>query len=236
MSGCMVSPAHVTLVEGAAQLARQAGQPLTESGALDALSGAYAGLGMVTQAARAARRRMDVLAPLPLDAMVGHELLDALNVACEYSVGAGDLSAARASAGRVRELPMVVEEGHLATAQMIVTDAVAGYVAEARRAAELFREGWDGPAGRALPTWAGRLPPPRWHTALPVTTTPALSGWPCSTAWGCRPSGWRDTQRRSTRSCCCTVGSRPLRSTGSPPSRRIFGAGSPGSGGRGMPR
>jgi predicted ATPase/DNA-binding CsgD family transcriptional regulator len=148
-------PAHVTLAESAVQLARQAGEPLTESGALDSLTGAYAGLGMVIEAARAARRRLDVLAPLPLDATVGYELLDALNMACEYNVGAGDLPAARASAERVRDLPMAVEEGHLANAQLIVTDAVAGNIDDARRTAERFREGWER-AGRPRAAYLGR--------------------------------------------------------------------------------
>lgn len=148
-------PADVTLAERAVQLAQRAGQPLIESDALDALTGAYAGLGMVTEAARAARHRLEVLAPLRLNARVGYELLDALNMACEYDVGAGDLPAARASAERVRDLPMAVEEGHLATGQLIVTDALAGYVAEARRAAELFREGWER-AGRPRSAYLGR--------------------------------------------------------------------------------
>jgi hypothetical protein len=78
-----------------------------------------------------------------------------LNMACEYDVGAGDLAAARSSAERVRDLPMAVEEGHLATGQLIVTDALAGYVAEARRAAELFREGWER-AGRPRSAYLGR--------------------------------------------------------------------------------
>jgi predicted ATPase/DNA-binding CsgD family transcriptional regulator len=148
-------PAHVTLAESAAELARQVGEPLMESGALDALTGAFAGLGMVTEAARAARRRLDVLTPLPLDATVGYELLDALNMACEYYVGAGDLPTARAWAERVRDLPISVEEGHLATAQLIVTDALAGNVDDVRVAGERFREGWER-AGRPRSAYLGR--------------------------------------------------------------------------------
>jgi predicted ATPase/DNA-binding CsgD family transcriptional regulator len=151
----VIEPADVPQAENAARLARQVGEPLIESGALDALTGAHAGLGMVTEAARAAHRRLEVLAQLPMDVTVGYELLDALNMACEYSVGAGDLHAARAAAVRLRDLPMVVEEGHLATAQVIVVDAVAGHVTDVRVASERFREGWER-AGRPRAPYLGR--------------------------------------------------------------------------------
>jgi tetratricopeptide (TPR) repeat protein len=150
-----VEPADVPAAEKAAELAHQLGEPLLESGALDALTGAHAGLGRVAEAARYAQRRLEVLAPLRLEAPVGYELLDALNMACEYSVGAGDLLAARASAERFRDLPVVVEEGHLATAQAIVTDAVAGHITDVRIASERFREGWER-AGRPRSAYLGR--------------------------------------------------------------------------------
>jgi hypothetical protein len=153
----VIEPADVPRAENAARLARQVGEPLIESSALDALTGAHAGLGMVTEAARAAHRRLEVLAQLPMDVTVGYELLDALNMACEYSVGAGDLHAARAAAVRLRDLPMVVEEGHLATAQVIVVDAVAGHVTDVRAASERFREGWER-AGRPRAPYLGRPP------------------------------------------------------------------------------
>jgi predicted ATPase len=151
----VTEPADIPRAENAVRRARQLSEPLIESGALDGLTGTYAGLGMVTEAARSARCRLDVLAALPMDAMVGYELLDALNMACEYSVGGGDLRAARASAGRLRGMPMVVEEGHLATAQLIVVDALAGNVTEVRAASERFREGWER-AGRPRAAYMGR--------------------------------------------------------------------------------
>ena len=151
-------------------------EPLIESGALDALTGAHAGLGMVTEAARAAHRRLEVLAQLPMDVTVGYELLDALNMACEYSVGAGDLHAARAAAVRLRDLPMVVEEGHLATAQVIVVDAVAGHVTDVRVASERFREGGSEPADRGRPIWADPPPPSLWRSVSPATMTGAPTG------------------------------------------------------------
>jgi predicted ATPase/DNA-binding CsgD family transcriptional regulator len=154
-STTVIEPADVSRAESAARRARQLSEPLMESGALDSLTGAYAGLGQVAEAARAARRRLEVLAQLPMDVTVGYELLDALNMACEYSVGAGDLHAARAAAVRLRDLPMVVEEGHLATAQVIVVDAVAGHVTDVRVASDRFREGWER-AGRPRAPYLGR--------------------------------------------------------------------------------
>ncbi|HEY9379187.1 MAG TPA: LuxR C-terminal-related transcriptional regulator [Jiangellaceae bacterium] len=151
----VIEPADVPRAENAARLARQVGEPLIESGALDVVTGALAGLGRVTEAARAAHRRLEVLAQLPMDATVGFELLDALNMACECSVGAGDLHAARTAAVRLRDLPMVVEEGHLATAQVIVVDAVAGHVTDVCIAGDRFREGWER-AGRPQSSGLGR--------------------------------------------------------------------------------
>ena len=174
----VIEPADVPRAENAARLARQVGEPLIESSALDALTGAHAGLGMVAEAARAAHRRLEVLAQLPMDVTVGYELLDALNMACEYSVGAGDLHAARAAAVRLRDLPMVVEEGHLATAQVIVVDAVAGHVTDVRVASERFREGGSEPADRGRRIWAD---PRRRRDGVGSRRRrrrPAPTGWP----------------------------------------------------------
>jgi hypothetical protein len=56
---------------------------------------------------------------------------------------------------RLRDLPMVVEEGHLATAQLIVVDALAGNVTDVCVASERFREGWER-AGRPRSAYLGR--------------------------------------------------------------------------------
>jgi predicted ATPase/DNA-binding CsgD family transcriptional regulator len=133
----------VPVAEDAIRLARQAGDLLTESAALDALTSVQTGLGMVMDAARSAHRRLEVLAPLSLDATVANEMLDALHMATETSIGAGDLRAARQSAERVRDLHVISEEGHLATARLIVTDAMAGNVNAVRIGAVRFREGWE---------------------------------------------------------------------------------------------
>jgi predicted ATPase len=148
-------PATVAVAENAVRLARQAGDLLTESAALDALTSVQAGLGRVMDAARSAHRRLQVLAPLTLDATVGNELLDALHMATETSISAGNLHSARQSAERIRDLHIVSEEGHLATARLIVIDALAGNVDAVRVASERFREGWQR-AGRPQAPYLGR--------------------------------------------------------------------------------
>jgi predicted ATPase/DNA-binding CsgD family transcriptional regulator len=148
-------PAQVTIAENAVLLAQQADQPLIESAALDALLAVQQGLGAVVEAARTARRRLDVLSPLALDPNVGFELLDALNMAAENCIGAGDLRSARQFAERIRDLHTVVEEGHIATAQLIVTEAFAGNVNAVRDTSERFREGWER-AGRPRTFYLGR--------------------------------------------------------------------------------
>ena len=148
-------PAHISVAENAVLLAQQADQPLIESAALDALLAVQQGLGAVVEAARTARRRLDVLAPLAPDPTVGFELLDALNMAAENCIGAGDLRNARQFAERIRDLHTVVEEGHIATSQLIMTEAFSGNVDAVRDTSERFREGWER-AGRPRTFYLGR--------------------------------------------------------------------------------
>jgi predicted ATPase/DNA-binding CsgD family transcriptional regulator len=148
-------PAHLTVAENAVLLAQQADQPLIESAALDALLAVQQGLGAVVEGARTARRRLDVLAPLAPDPTVGFEVLDALNMAAENCIGAGDLRSARQFAEQIRDLHTVVEESHIATSQLIMTEAFSGNVNAVRDTSERFREGWER-AGRPRTFYLGR--------------------------------------------------------------------------------
>jgi predicted ATPase/DNA-binding CsgD family transcriptional regulator len=143
-----------TLAERAAALAAEAGDPVAESAALDALTSIQAGLGELLAAAATARRRTELLGELPLDATTAGELTDVLNMASDTSLGAGDLRAARTWAERLRDLPTLVEEGHLATDRLIVVDALAGQVREALAEGVRFREGWER-AGRPRSAYLG---------------------------------------------------------------------------------
>ena len=64
-------------------------------------------------------------------------------MATECATAAGDLRTARQLAERVRDLPFHREEGHLATARLIVVATLAGDWDEALALAGQFREGWE---------------------------------------------------------------------------------------------
>lgn len=131
------------IAERAVVLARQAGDRLGESAALDALTAVLAGLGDVVGAAATAAKRADVLSPVRLDVSTVAELVDMLDLVTETSVCAGELRTARKSAERLAGLGVLAEESHLAIARLLVVDAVAGRLLEALAAGERFRESWE---------------------------------------------------------------------------------------------
>jgi predicted ATPase/DNA-binding CsgD family transcriptional regulator len=142
-NGADADPVTAELAERAVTLARRAGNPLTESAALDQLTGVQLARGELGAAAASAVRRTELLAPIQVTAASGLEVADAFNMAAECAVAAGDLRAGRTLAEQVRDLPFHREEGHLATSRLIVVAALAGDWDEAVALAELFREGWE---------------------------------------------------------------------------------------------
>jgi predicted ATPase/DNA-binding CsgD family transcriptional regulator len=136
-------PLTAELVDRALTLARRVGDPLTESAALDQLTAVQLARGEVRAATASALRRLELLAAIPVTPLSGLELADAHGMAAECSVAAGDLRAARRLAERARDLPFHREEGHLATARLIVVAALAGDWDETIALAERFREGWE---------------------------------------------------------------------------------------------
>jgi hypothetical protein len=103
--------------------------------------------GQLRAALATARRRTAILDPIPLTARSGLEVSDALFMAAESAITAGDLRTARRFAERIRDLPFHREEGHLATGRLIVVTALTGDWDEALALAGQFREGWE-QAGR----------------------------------------------------------------------------------------
>lgn len=128
--------------ERAVELARRTGDPLAESAALDALTGAQSWAGDAFAAAATARRRVSLLSSLPETPVATHELLDALGMATEAALGAGDLPAARRWGRRLAEHPLLAEVGHRATSWLLVVDALAGDVDEVLGVGERFLEAW----------------------------------------------------------------------------------------------
>jgi hypothetical protein len=71
------------------------------------------------------------------------EIYDAFGMAAECAVAVGDLAAAKELAERAGSLPSHREEGHLATARLIVVATLAGDWDETLACADRFREGWE---------------------------------------------------------------------------------------------
>ncbi|MFJ3584307.1 ATP-binding protein [Streptomyces sp. NPDC090127] len=139
----------VARAERAVALARRTGDPVAESAALDALSGAQCWAGESFAAAAAARRRIELLAqasggrPDAHAPARTHELLDALAMAAGTALGVGDLPAARRWGGRLAEHPLLAEVGHHALSWLLVADAFAGRGDEVLAGSVRFLDAWE---------------------------------------------------------------------------------------------
>ncbi|MEU4428238.1 LuxR C-terminal-related transcriptional regulator, partial [Actinoplanes sp. NPDC024001] len=89
------APDTLAAARRAVELARRTGDPLAQSAALGALTGALSWSGDTFGTAATARRRVTLLASAPPSPAGTHELLDALGDATEAALGAGDLPLAR---------------------------------------------------------------------------------------------------------------------------------------------
>jgi predicted ATPase/DNA-binding CsgD family transcriptional regulator len=135
------------LAERAVELARRLGDPLAECAALDALTGAQHRAGDTFAAAATAHRRVDLLPSAPVTPGTAFELVDALLMASETSIGVGDLPAARRWGRQLRDLPLLAEIGHFATSRLLVADALAGHATDVIAASRRFLDAWT-QAGR----------------------------------------------------------------------------------------
>ena len=139
-----LDPMSVELAERGIALAQRAGDPLAESAALDLLTAAKLARGDLRDAAASALRRTRLLDPLRQRAITcGMELMDAHQMAAETAVAAGDLTAARELAEQIHDLPFYREEGHLATARLLVVTALTGDFDETAAFGERFLAGWE---------------------------------------------------------------------------------------------
>ncbi|WP_344213665.1 ATP-binding protein [Nonomuraea bangladeshensis] len=129
--------------EHAVELARRTGDPLAESAALDALTGAQSWAGDTFAAAATARRRIMLLSPLPSTPAGTHELIDALGIVAEAALGAGDVQAARRWARQLADHPSLAEVGHRATCRLLMVAALAGDVDEALTGSVRFLDAWQ---------------------------------------------------------------------------------------------
>ncbi|WP_116949156.1 ATP-binding protein [Jiangella endophytica] len=135
-------PATVAVTERAIELARESGDPVVESAALDQLTGLRLALGEARAALESALRRTALLAGPPAPEQ-GFELSDAYGMAAESAIAAGDLRQARQAAERLRDLPSQREVSHVGAARLIVVEVLSGDWTEAVAVGELFRESWE---------------------------------------------------------------------------------------------
>jgi predicted ATPase/DNA-binding CsgD family transcriptional regulator len=136
-------PLTAELVDRAITLARRVADPLTESAALDQLTAVQMARGEVRAATATALQRIELLTALRVTTLSGLEFADAHGMAAECCVAAGDLRTAKLLSEHARDLPFHREEGHLATARLIVVAALVGDWDETIGLAERFREGWE---------------------------------------------------------------------------------------------
>jgi hypothetical protein len=151
--GPEVDPVAFELANRAVELSRRSADPAAESAALDQLTAVQLAHGQIYEAAASARRRIDLLAPLPQSAALGMEVTDAYQMATETALGAGDLPAALRYAEQVHALPVYREEPHLGTARLLTVEALIGHWDRVIEISARFREGWER-AGRQV---AGNL-------------------------------------------------------------------------------
>ncbi|WP_346146345.1 ATP-binding protein [Kitasatospora cinereorecta] len=133
----------VERAEHAVALAQVAGGPVAESAALDALSGAQSWAGDPFADAAAARRRIDLLAPLPPTPASTHELADALAMAAGTALGVGRLPEALRWGGHLAEHPLLADAVHHATSWLLITDALAGRADRVLAGSTGFLDAWE---------------------------------------------------------------------------------------------
>jgi len=146
LAECGVSrdvPEAIARAERAVDLAEAAGDPLAVSAALDALTAAQWWAGDTFAIAATTRRRVELLAAVPVTPASAYERANALSEAAETGIGVGDLAGARRWGEQLRDLPLLAERGDFATSRLLVADALAGNVDEVLAGSRRFRDAWE---------------------------------------------------------------------------------------------
>jgi predicted ATPase/DNA-binding CsgD family transcriptional regulator len=138
-----VVPETVARAERAVELADRVGDPVARSAALDSLLGAQCWAGDTFAAAATARRRIALLSSTPDGPAHTHELIDALGIAAEASLGVGDLPGARRWARQLADHSLLAEVGHRATSWLLLASALAGDTGEVLTVSARFLEAWQ---------------------------------------------------------------------------------------------
>lgn len=133
----------VALAERAVDLARRTGDPLAQSGALDALTAAQSWAGDTFATAETTRRRVELLASAPVTPASALERANALSEAAETCIASGDLAGARRWGEQLRDLSLLAERGDFATSRLLVADALAGNVDDVIVGSRRFLDAWE---------------------------------------------------------------------------------------------
>jgi hypothetical protein len=100
-------------------------------------------IGEIGEAAISARRRLELLAPLPFHPDLGLESRDAYQMASETSLAAGDIATAQDLAERILDLRDYREEQHLATPRLLAVDSLTGRWDRVLLNSLKFQESWE---------------------------------------------------------------------------------------------
>jgi hypothetical protein len=103
----------------------------------------------VAGGAAVARHRLGRLAALPFSPAAAYELPDALHMASESALGAGDVAGARRFAKSLDDLPSHRDLRHMGINKLLVVHALTGTWDDVPALAERFHEGWVA-AGRPI--------------------------------------------------------------------------------------
>ncbi|MDI1463403.1 LuxR C-terminal-related transcriptional regulator [Catellatospora sp. KI3] len=136
-------PQAMALAGQAVDLAARTGDPLALSAALDALAAVQCWAGDTFVMAQTTRRRVELLASVPVTPASAHERANALSEAADTCIGVGDLSGARRWGEQLRDLPLLAERGDFATSRLLVADALAGDVDDVLVGSRRFRDAWE---------------------------------------------------------------------------------------------
>jgi predicted ATPase/DNA-binding CsgD family transcriptional regulator len=147
-------PQAIALAERAVDLAHRTGDPLAQSAALDALTAAQCWAGDTFATADTTRRRVELLASVPVTPASAHERANALSEAAETCIGVGDLEGARRWGEQLRDLPLLAERGDFATSRLLVADALAGNVDNVLIGSRRFLDAWERSGSRHAPNLA----------------------------------------------------------------------------------
>jgi predicted ATPase/DNA-binding CsgD family transcriptional regulator len=132
-------------------LARQSGDPLLVSAALDAVTLAQVAHGDIVQAADNATERIDPLTPMARDPRAAFDLQDAAYTAIFVGVAAGQTARSLRHAEQHHDLEFLREERDLGGAVLLAPAALVGQWDRVVALGDQFRRGWEQAGQPAAP-------------------------------------------------------------------------------------